>query len=127
MFLNLTLCDHTGKARGTAQLRLDFGAEKWFLEGQTQQVWQNVTPSKEGAFELRPNKAIWLWDKAKSAPDKRNPVILWNPPEKESDSQRPRGEGRLFDPKEQSFKEGKVNWAVGLAPIRQRFLDVIAG
>ena len=133
MLLNLSVCDKSGTQRGTARLRLDFAMRKWFLDAEAQPGWQSVTASRGGSFEVRPNRVIWIWDKDKAARDKRNSVILWTPPESEGDTRYLSGEGRLSDPRDPSCKDGKVNWSVataaksGLAPIRERFLEIIKG
>lgn len=77
---------------------------------------------------MKANNVIWLWDQR---PGEHNTVIIWEPPTSETDLLHHSGQGRIFEPKDSAFKDGKITWTIApttkpvLAPIRRRVLDLI--
>jgi hypothetical protein len=107
-------------------MKLDWGQKKWFLEkDEAQPIWERVGFSQKGPFEPQTgNETIWLWDE----PHIHNTVIFWDAPASETVSRNNSGKGRIFDPKDPAFKEGKIEWTIesaappALSPLRQRAL-----
>src|SRR5262245_8509376 len=131
MLLNVTLYDNRNASRGSVRLRLDFATKQWSIPGGSQQAWAGVgyTNSAEGAFEVRVNGAIWLWDQR---PGEHNTIIIWDAPTGDSDFTHDKGQGLIFDPKDPSLKDGRIIWtldpsSVSSAPIRARVLELIKG
>ena len=109
MLLTLTVSDASHKRRGSVRLKLDWGKKKWFLEqDDPEPVWQRVGFSKEGPFEPQTSGVIWLWDQ----PHTHNTVIVWDGPASETVSRTNSGSGRIFDPKDPVFKDGKIEWTI---------------
>lgn len=132
MFLNLAVVDKRNQNRGSVRLELDFQAQAWSIPAAQQQAWAGVGFSNppKGSFELKDWGVMWLWDQR---PGEHNTLIIWKPPVAEDDSSHPKGQARIYDPKDASFKDAVIDWSVEaapkptLSPVRQRVKDIIRG
>jgi hypothetical protein len=135
MILNLTVNDPRSGRRNASRLALDWGRKQWSIPDGQQQGWSGIGYSSKGTFELKSWGVMWLWDQP-SGQQKRNTMILWNPPAGESDSLHFTGLARIHDPKDPALRDGRVSWSVdasakaakpqGLSPIRAKVLDICA-
>ena len=139
MILKLDVFDPQRMLWGTARLKLDWVLKAWSLQDDQRQVWPKVGFSRAGTFEPRDNGVIWIWDQPPGQ-DKHNTLIIQVAPTSEYDYDHRSGLARIFDPKDPSFKDGQVRWAVdparaatvsakspdgqGLTPLRRKVLEI---
>jgi hypothetical protein len=137
MLLEVAVHDSKGTKRGRVRLDLVFDKTQKAGNWEVQEVlesdgWSKVSfsnPSR-GRFEVKDRGTIWLWDREPGGAKDRNIVILHDAPTKEGDfkdTNKKPGQGRIYDPKDAAFKDGKAAWTLsGLTPLRKRILDIIA-
>ena len=89
-------------------MKLDFGLNQWFIVEGQQPAWVGVGFSTKGSFEVRTPGGIWRWDK-QPGKAKQNTVILWDVPMSAGDSAHGLGVVHIRDPKDLTFKDGKIN------------------
>jgi hypothetical protein len=95
--------------QGSAQLYLDWGANRWYLEKEAPQgLWARVGYNPAGPFEPRPPDIVWLWDQARA----HNTVIFWNAPQSETQAGKNSGEARIYEPRDPLLKEGRIRWTI---------------
>jgi hypothetical protein len=126
MFLNVKVHDNQNRLRGEVKLQLDLKAKKWSIPGQPQ-GWIGVGYSNppQGVVEVKSWGVVWLWDQR---PGEHHSAILWDAPTTEFHNHHTHlsGQGRIFDPKDASFKDGKIEWEVLLVdfPPRPSFVPL---
>ena len=132
MFIQLNVFDTSDRFRGQARMRLNWQEKTWIVEEDQQWVWRRVGFSNVGSFEVKSWGVIWIWDQL------RNPVIFHDAPQHSIDFKHQQGRGRIYDPKDSSFKDARVNWSINpvtastaspksveLSPRRVRLLQVL--
>jgi hypothetical protein len=106
MFLQLDVFDKMQIRRGSARMWLDWQKKTWTIEKDPQQIWGRLAFKPKGTFELKSWGVIWLWDQF------RNTAIFWDAPSNPIDSKHKSGGGRIFEPKDQNFKDCSIQWSV---------------
>jgi len=117
MLLHLQVFDARNTLRGNARMRLNYDTKEWKIEEDSQHIWPKVGFSSRGAFEEKAWTVTWLWDQPPGH-QKRNTVILWGAPTSESDGAKA-GSGRIYDPNDTAFKDGKVQWTAEPTPLSE--------
>jgi hypothetical protein len=90
MLMEVTVTKGSTKA-AWAQLDLNYDSKTWSVQENT--GWGGLGVAKEGYFEVKSWDVMWLGNRM--IQDKNNIIILWNPPAKDPDPIRLKGEGRL--------------------------------
>jgi hypothetical protein len=106
MFIQLNVFDTADKFRGQARIKLDWQRKMWTVDEDHQWIWKRVGYSDSGAFEFKSWGVIWIWDQL------RNTVIFHDAPQNEIDFKHRSGHGRIFDPRDNVFKDGKISWSI---------------
>lgn len=109
MFIQLNVFDTSDRLRGQARMRLDWQQKTWIVEEDQQWVWRRVGYSNIGSFEVKSWGVIWIWDQL------RNPVIFHDAPQHAIDFKHKSGHARIYDPKDSTFKDGKISWTIEAA------------
>lgn len=106
MFVKVELFDANRIRRGEVKLFFDWRLKTWSLKDDPANVWNNICLAKSGRFEIKEWGVAWLWD------GQRNILILWNAPNTEMDLFAPSAEGKIYDPINLAFKDGKLAWSI---------------
>ena len=138
MLMEVAVHNSQGMRRGLVQLDLSFDKSGQKGDWEVQEViegdgWSKVSYSNpsQGTFEVKSWGVIWLWDKEPGNSNSHNIVILHDAPMSNNDykdTDAKPGNGRIFDPKDPSFKDGRVTWKTPrMTPVREKVLEIIAG
>jgi len=128
MILNFVASDQQVTA-----ISLDWAAKTWSVGNDAGGVWNRISYSRQGAFELTgAPSAIWLWDRSPGG-ERKNILIIRDSPTSEVDTAHPSGLARAFAPKDVALKDSVGKWTLApsaaqadtLSPIRRRVLEVI--
>ena len=128
MILNFVASDQQVTA-----ISLDWAAKTWSVGNDAGAVWNRISYSRQGAFELTgAPSAIWLWDRSPGG-ERKNILIIRDSPTSEVDTAHPSGLARAFAPKDVALKDSVGKWTLApaaaqadtLSPIRRRVLEVI--
>ncbi len=109
MLMKIGVSTNQNAQRSDVRLRLDWQTMKWTLADDPRTVWKRISFEKGGRFERKDWGVIWIWDNA------RNPLILHKAPSSGRDFCCPAAEGRLYDPVDESLRDGTVAWSIDLA------------
>lgn len=109
MFIQLNVFDTGDRLRGQARMRLDWQQKTWTVDEDQQWIWRRIAYSNVGSFEVKSWGVIWILDEL------RNPVIFHDAPQNAIDFKHHKGHARIYDPKDSTFKDGKISWSINVA------------